>query len=824
MAGFVQNPDLGLDDWIRLSDEDPVLVSLGEPHKANRGFMKTSVLYTVRTSSKTESHSVARSYKDFEAFRRVLEARFPGASVPLLPEKQTLNNKSEQFVAKRMHQLEFFMQAISNNPFFRADDGYTQFVSSTSSFDRSLADHAFETAGSEGFYRWKQAIEETEVKDTNSLRTAVMKDLDMVRVQLRILRKAGAAQAERMMALAGSSVELFQSFADFYLVERDSVQFVSGPAQLAPASTLGPAREVTMADVLLDGAEKMSQFAAVQKSDIMSSRTFRAALVEPIQFEIDMVDMWKNHIDGISKKIKSVDVHTRLVTDLESKEKTLQSKMASDGDPKGRLASQLANVQQNNLPEARLKLDLAEKDLVDHERGLLGIELTRYRAARTLRMERIVRDLTRLHLRGFDELTKAFDGSGSQVRLGQTPKGHLVVVRNENASDGSAFSLYDEDGSSFGGSGSFMGETDAGSSVVGSQYTHSRRRTKFGFSRMASRRVKSPTENPEAVWSAALGDSHRDRSHQMSAAANMRDGTRLRVRQDYAATRSDELDVSRGEVLSARRVDDSMWYATNARGLAGLVPSSVVQVASGSMESSVEGVLLPSAQDRRRSKRPPEPPVMVSPEAPRAPPGLKESERERIDASSRAAARKSTSSRRSKSSSRRSKSSSRRSSKSSSRRSARDEENEELERELELERERERQLELEERELAEQAQTELDGEEENDDAEEEEARLAAQRQSKKKKEKSRKSKSRSKSRSRRSSKAQAKTSSENARPPAAILTDISTFKRSQLRHRDSQDDDSVGSHRRAPGMSALGQNPSPMEELMQKLAFREKAE
>lgn len=822
----VANPGLSLDEWIKLSDEDAVLVSISEPHKESKGFMKTSVLYTVRTSSREASHSVTRSYKDFVAFRTVLQKRFPGASVPTLPPSQTLNSKSEQFVTKRMHMLEFFMQAICNNPFFRNDDVYDEFVTSTEAFDRALAEgtRAVDLASSEGFNRWKQALDESEVQDTDRLRAALNRELDMVRVQLKNLRKATQHQIDRVAAMANSSVDLYQAFADFYVLERDTIQFVSGPAQLAPSSESQPAREVTMADVLLDASEKMSQYAAVQKSDIYNSKQLAQVLLDPLRYEVNTVDMWKDHLESIASKIKAMRRAEQLTRQLENEKRTLEEKIERDGDPKGKLARNLTQMTEKTIPEAERMRDEAQEDVMQHERGLMGIELARYRASRTLRMEDILRNLTRLHTRGLDELMKIFDGSGSRVRLGRDPRGHIVLARNDTS--GSVLADFD-DLSSFGGaSGSFAGDSfDGASSIVSRQHamSHQKRQNKFSLRRLASRRSKM-VDDPEALLTSTIGAGNLDRSNQMSTAANLRDGTHLRVREDFTATRRDELDTTAGEILTARRVDDNMWYATNSRGEAGLVPSRVVEVSTTNFAGPIENVLRP---DRRSKEIPVSVNLQNGPVAPVPPPGLREKDRARIDATARASVKLPQPP-----------------APPAEEEHHDDDGSSDSESDLAYKRMLERQREEEQEEAERLAELEREREEErvreeqkDDDDDDSKSSRRSRKSSKRDSSKSSRRKS-DKHSSRRKSKSVTAMGSSGAsganagfRPPPAMLAGIQGFNRGAL-HKVPQEDESgdIGreaSQRRSQhsGPVGLSRSPTtPMEELMQKLAFREKIE
>ncbi|CAK9019536.1 Sorting nexin-8 [Durusdinium trenchii] len=634
----VENPDLELDAWVRLSDEDPVLVSISEPHKESKGFMKSSVVYSIRTSSRAATSSAQRSFKDFVAFRQCLVHRFPGACIPAMAPSKTFKKSSEEFVNKRMHFLEFFLQAVAENPFFRSDDSYEEFVSSPQAFKRSLADEmeAVSTARSEGFMRWRQALTETRVQDSEKLRGLIVRELEQVRSQLKGLRKAATAQVDKWAAMSSASLDLYKAFAKYYVLERDSIQFITGTGQV-PSDPIGTSHKtVTLSDVLLDASDKASQYAAVHKSDTYSAQRLRAFLVDPVVFELDMVKMWLESMDTIQGKFRQSGKCNYAVGSLEddleslgAKVEAAQKKLSGFVDDKSaaKLKKQMAawkrqidTIKSKTLPSAMVAAEGAALEALQFERGILGFELNRYRASRTIRMDKMMSNLTRFHLHALEELSKAFDGTGSEVRLGRDTKGRIIVTKNTPGAVGSVGFADDASFVSDGDNSSVRTDMlDQAARGRAQEGLHQRKAGKFSLARFKGKRKgHKHVKDPEGMLSAVIGEDNMQRSNQMRTAANMRDGVTLRVKYDHAATKSDELDVSEGEILTAKRVDDNLWYATNSRGQAGLVPLACVDVKSSTKTAETKQQVL-----RPKSYRPKEaPPPKAPPSRPAVPPGL----------------------------------------------------------------------------------------------------------------------------------------------------------------------------------------------------------
>jgi hypothetical protein len=147
---------------------------------------------------------------------------------------------------------------------------------------------------SEGFNRWRLSLEQSQVKNSASLVAAITNELELIKTQLRALRKAGRNQVDRQAQVAQGALELYQAVADMYVLERDTIQIVAGSAQLAQVGSTSPnALKVSrMSDVLLMLAETTAQHAAVLKSDVYSALSLEAALVAPVEFELGVAEMW----------------------------------------------------------------------------------------------------------------------------------------------------------------------------------------------------------------------------------------------------------------------------------------------------------------------------------------------------------------------------------------------------------------------------------------------------------------------------------------------------------------------------------------------------
>lgn len=96
-------------DWLEAKAE---VVSVDNPSKE-----MGHTIYCVTHAD--ANNTVIRRYSDFCELRRSLIAQFPGAYIPPLPEKKAVGRFKEDFVAKRMRGLQYFLEEILKSPDFQ---------------------------------------------------------------------------------------------------------------------------------------------------------------------------------------------------------------------------------------------------------------------------------------------------------------------------------------------------------------------------------------------------------------------------------------------------------------------------------------------------------------------------------------------------------------------------------------------------------------------------------------------------------------------------------------------------------------------------------
>jgi len=311
-----------------------------------------------------------------------------------------------------------------------------------------------------------------------------------------------------------AQVQLGSAFETWQAREEGQVSLLRGVGQHLDGSKVVLAHEVKG---LVTGQTAM---AAVLQLEYGPTQ-LASVLLDAIRFEVAQAEQWGKHLKYATDKNK---VHAIAAANV----KKLQAQLGvGSKDDK-----QFAGISKQ-LQDAKAVLKAAETESTAMRRGV-AVELDRYRKDRAIRCETMVALFRRFHLRGANLIRSAWTdgealegvnvtalptaGGGFFKRKSfiRTASGTLKVSKNGSAADVLALELQQE------------------AKTKGESRTH-------------------------AIVA--------DEKH-----------VRLRCNKDFVARQRDELDLKEGEEVTAVRIDDMMWLATNAQGNSGLVPSSHVGV------------------------------------------------------------------------------------------------------------------------------------------------------------------------------------------------------------------------------------------------------
>jgi len=480
-------------------------------------FAKKKTLYVVRASSREALTSVSREYKDFVNLHEVLIHRFRGACIPPVPPEKMIGSNNEDFITKRMHLLEYFLHAIGENPFLRKDTVFDLFITRAEEFDKVMK--AFDkTSESKGLTMWKKAISSVvEPEEPEKLMRDVDKELDIVLKSLKALKEASKIHVATIVKYTESTRALAHAFESWEAREEANVSVLRG------VMTRVDGTKAVLAHQLKAIVQGTSATASVLELEYGASQ-MELVVLDAIRFEIAQAERWKEQIQETHSKMKN---HQKSTEQVKSYQKQLGDITSKQGH---------SEKQVKSLSDKLVEAKQTQKETLEHardfQRGVLIVELERYRKQRTIRIETMAALLTRTHLRGANMIKCAWDGTGLEME----PNG---AARSGPTSSGTSFFKRKS-----------LTRTASG-----------RLRVKGAETGLEEELKREATTLAAPRNLAIQQDEHR---------------VTLKAKKDYVAKKKDELDLTVGDIITATRVDDELWYATNSSGKNGLVPSSCV--------------------------------------------------------------------------------------------------------------------------------------------------------------------------------------------------------------------------------------------------------
>jgi len=508
--------------WLQSHEDDPMVISVSDPETKTKGiFGKKKTSYVLRASSREKLTSVTREYKDFSLLHSMLVERFRGACIPPVPPEKSFGASNEDFITKRMHLLEHFMQALIENPFLRKDSVLDMFISNPDSFEKVMK--AFDAkSDSEGTTMWRKALDSSvEPEEPEKMLKDIDKELDTVLKSLRNLKDVTKVHVAAIVKYAESTRALATAFESWGAREETVMPTLRGVATKTDGS------KIILPHQLKAIVQGTSATASVIDLEYGAAQ-IELIVLDAVRFEIAQAERWKEQIAETQVRIKN---HSR----AEEHVKQLQVQLGALTKKPGHSEKQVTAIS-DTLKKAKETQKETAAELRDFQRGILVVELERYRKQRTLRVETMTALLTRTHLRGANMIKCAWDGTGLEMETNTMAR---------QASNGSGLH------------GSFFRRKSLTRTASG------RLRVKGAESNLEEELRREAETTGVARNLAIEQDEHR---------------VTLKAKRDYVAKKKDELDLVSGETVTAVRIDDELWYATNAQGRSGLVPSSHVAV------------------------------------------------------------------------------------------------------------------------------------------------------------------------------------------------------------------------------------------------------
>jgi sorting nexin-1/2 len=96
------------------------------------------IVYTCRGSDANGFWEGERRFNEFYKLHAILEQRWPGVPIPILPPKKAIGNKEIKFINERRFYLERFLKKISQFPFMINSPEFQTFARPNGDIEKSL--------------------------------------------------------------------------------------------------------------------------------------------------------------------------------------------------------------------------------------------------------------------------------------------------------------------------------------------------------------------------------------------------------------------------------------------------------------------------------------------------------------------------------------------------------------------------------------------------------------------------------------------------------------------------------------------------------------
>eukprot|EP00511_Aplanochytrium_stocchinoi_P001545 CAMPEP_0204843394 /NCGR_PEP_ID=MMETSP1346-20131115/47953_1 /ASSEMBLY_ACC=CAM_ASM_000771 /TAXON_ID=215587 /ORGANISM="Aplanochytrium stocchinoi, Strain GSBS06" /LENGTH=689 /DNA_ID=CAMNT_0051982529 /DNA_START=101 /DNA_END=2170 /DNA_ORIENTATION=- len=392
-------PQLGLAEWTGRFLPAKVRVEVTIQKKKRQMTGKKSYIYVVKTTDPNlplPQESI-RKDTDFLTLYNQLQKRFPNAYVP--PCTGPFRNAA---------MMEIFLQAVSNNPFFRNDFSYEDFVDGrgVKSFKHTLS----KSGRSEGTLRWAQAINEEPTANSDYEYIAGVVE------QFGILHQ-NAKKVLDCMILQADALKRMEKATEKLEGVLEATGQIPGKA-LIPMQVIGDYDEAA----IQTRKHKMAIKGAY------GYNAFSRKVVDRLQYDVSVIVQWQKTIKRILANKKAYEKVKAALKKAEPGTKTdaLEAKKAT------------------------LKVDLKNE-----LQGILGYDLSSFRENRLEEARELYNELARFHILGATEVLKVWKSTGATIDNNNAEEEFTRNLNYPGSVDGrsvrtggSSFNIMDREGRS----------------------------------------------------------------------------------------------------------------------------------------------------------------------------------------------------------------------------------------------------------------------------------------------------------------------------------------------------------------------------------------
>lgn len=347
-----------------------------------------------------------REYNEFALLADRLSRKFKSAMIPPLPPAfGVVTIVSESMIQSRLVGIRAFTKSLLRHPFLRNSVAVDAFLDSNETINEKRLDAILQKP-SKGFTMWLALLKVTvNPEEPLLLLKEVHKEIDSLSEFYASLVKEMKSLTHRISGYASRLKEFNLSLEVWRNVERTDLHRLSAAVALDKSGEEPELRLISSFLQDMQGAHDANRERVLSKAE----KTLEI-MKKPIKYEMRVIDSVARDIDKVKAKLTSYEKAVKVVKDLEAD----KTKTAKNGSP-----SKDSSEKKMSTSISKLKVAEEEKDMF--LRGLLVIELNRFRYERGTRNAKLLRDLADLQAEVSSQEAKQWSGLSNTLPITVRP-------------------------------------------------------------------------------------------------------------------------------------------------------------------------------------------------------------------------------------------------------------------------------------------------------------------------------------------------------------------------------------------------------------------
>jgi len=397
-----------LEKFLKYHEENVLYVNVSEGNTEKSFLRGTSVYFKIEFTGDKKCTS-SRKYDEFVTLAKVLRKRMQGISIPALPKGGI--GDDEEAIQRRIKGLKAFLQSIVRHPFLRFDTAFEDFMQSDQSFTKKRA-KSFPVENSPGVQNWQRMIR---ICRTPRLPVVMLKalnsEISLLKSFYKNLVLSIKAYSEKLRICGGAVEELGGIYATWGTMEKKQMPLFSAIASVGNGET--GSENLALAGMIVKVEES---YKGASKDFSTKADELMRIVKGPIRLELIALKSFKKELHQIKHVVEAAKKACDNFKEADLKNfKASQPTFDTSESVETPKASNRSTKIKSKRDEAYKKKRDALKTAHTFLRGLLLIELQRFRHERTRRISAILMRLGKMNLNLAEHASSSWTGVCSTI-------------------------------------------------------------------------------------------------------------------------------------------------------------------------------------------------------------------------------------------------------------------------------------------------------------------------------------------------------------------------------------------------------------------------